>query len=107
MEDEDNENYDRDRVGDKDKDYVICSQSDSTSEDQFQPRMPGPVTKAKKKKNKAQGIFRATVNDTQQVLPSQPPQLKKHKAPELLPLVDANTSTKHTKTSKSGSLVPN
>jgi hypothetical protein len=65
------------------------------------------LQRPKKKKNKAQGIFRATVNDTQQVLPSQPPQLKKHKAPELSPLVDANTSTKHTKTSKSGSLVPN
>lgn len=106
VEDEKNENRDGDGVGDKDKDYVIWSHSDSASasEDQSQP---GPVTKARKKKNKARGIFRAAVNDARQVLPSQPPQLKKRKAPEPSPSVDANTSTKRTKTSEPGGLVPN
>jgi len=112
VEDENNENRDGDGVGAENDDYVISSDTDmeasQASEDQSQARTPGPVTKArKKKKNKARGIFRAAVNDARQVLPSQPPQLKKRRAPEPSPSVDANTCTKRPKPSEPGGLVPN
>ncbi|KAN0111553.1 hypothetical protein V8E52_008392 [Russula decolorans] len=93
-------------LDDQDQDYVMpsgnesdASQASKASQDLTQK------TRSKAKFKPQVSDFRAAVNEARQVPP--PSQPKKRKGPEPPPPVEGNTSTKRTKTSEPGGLVPN
>jgi hypothetical protein len=107
------ENYeDEDEHEDEDEDYTVLSKSETeaseASEDQSQTRKPGPAVKARgKRRRNEQGKFRASVINARQVPPPPLPHSKKRKAAEPPPPAEGHTSTKCTKASEPGGLLPN
>jgi hypothetical protein len=109
---ENNEEEEKDYVDEEEEEeYVIHSEDDSASEasavSQEARKKSGRVRKTGKKTKHVRGNFRAAVNNTRQVLPPPPSQSKKRKGPEPPPPVEANTSTKRTRTTEPGGLVRN